>query len=117
MFLVIQLTEPDVAGATLYHYRVDADRNFDAICEEDGLQESPDVSVEAPGTLRIAGDDVVAVQLFEIEPESPYPTIFYRGSPSDLATDAVGMLKDMDEAKAFLDQFTRKLYERFQEGR
>lgn len=65
VFIVIETADVEIVSVRSYRRRKEADHIFDAIQREHSLHEVDDLSTETAGTLRLAGDDSCAVQLFE----------------------------------------------------
>ena len=68
-YLVIQTADMEIVGLDVHETKETAERQFEAITEEDKLIEPEGdwSDNELTGTLRIAGDDYVCVQLVERE--------------------------------------------------
>lgn len=68
MYVLIEMEGLDVRGVSVYADRASADAAFDTRAYAEHALEDTDLSLECPGTLRFAGDDVWAVQLVQAEP-------------------------------------------------
>lgn len=69
VFIVIETEDIEIVSATPYMDRALADEAFETLAGEYMLQEyeTGELEREAPGTIRLAGDDSYAVQMFERE--------------------------------------------------
>jgi hypothetical protein len=69
IYAVLELADIEPLGLSVYTDDEKANSTFDALCRENGVVESPlpGTGKEAPGTIRLAGDDSYSVQMFELE--------------------------------------------------
>ena len=68
VYIVVTMQDVELMELYAFDNRIEADKKFDAIAEEEQLQES-ELGMEEPNThaLRIAGDDSFSVELIVTE--------------------------------------------------
>lgn len=69
MYIIIECIDGELHTPRIVHIESEANRIFDSICgDNDGIQEYTDIDLqnESMGTVRLAGDDVYSVQMWEI---------------------------------------------------
>jgi hypothetical protein len=67
MFVLLEMSGLDIISVRVFKRVSDAVSVFESCAADNGVYEEPMSSHEAPGTIRVAGDDTYFVQLIETD--------------------------------------------------